>query len=148
MTRQIYENKETERAEALIAKAFADHMKLDHTRKLSMAYGIDFAVVTYPGKWQPIDCYVEAKKRDLTFGANGGYFISLLKVMKARLITATCKTPCYLAVRFDDDRIRYANFADVFGHPCIEFGREDRDDSYDVEPCMIFGWHLFKGIAS
>lgn len=135
----LYESAGDRVNETQIATLLIRKWRCDRALKLAMAYGLDYALQ----RSDRIVAFAECKHRDLGFGVPGGYYISLLKAMRADALTSTTGLPCLLVVRFSDGLVRWANFDNAC--PVIEHGRHDRPgDPLAIEPCVVFDWRLFQ----
>lgn len=142
MTRPLYETDSDLSNEEKVITFLVEKWGLQGWLKLSLSYGLDYAMCRIPGV---ISSYVEIKVRPgLSYGAPGGYFLSLHKVMRAREINAETGSPCHLVVSFPGDGSIYR--ADMFSHEpgCIVAGRTDRGDPLDQEPHVVYPWEAFR----
>lgn len=138
--RPLYESDSDRQAEDEVADFLARSWRC-RVLKLSMAYGLDRALIS--GK-RGVVAFVEVKCRDLPYGYGDGYYISGLKAMMARLITAALGKPCYLVTRFRDGTVWWTHFNHRRDHEVIEAGRYDRGDPFDVEPHVIIPWQHWR----
>jgi hypothetical protein len=132
-------------AEVEIAAVLCRLWRLEEALKLSMGYGVDYALVNrYPVN--SITSYAEIKDRDLPFGYGDGYYIALKKAMMARLVTAQTGDRCYLVVRFRGGIIRVADFEMTIRCRVIRAGRKDRlpAQPFDIEPHCVIAWNRFS----
>lgn len=134
--RPLYEQEEDRSAERQIADCAAQNWHVT-PHKLSMAYGLDFAMC----EGRTIKAFLETKHRNWVFGDGDGFRISLLKVLKAQEIEATVGIPCLMAIRFYQE-IYWARFRTTFD--CILAGRLDRPDALDIEPHVVVPWSDFR----
>jgi hypothetical protein len=135
--RPQYETAATQRAEREIADRFAKARGFS-LRKMSPAYHLDFALISRQwGPWGCVHGFLEAKDRPkLAFGFGGpqsGYLLSSLKVSCGREMASRFSKPAFLVTEL------YRHLPDLL----VWFGREDRQDSFDNEPCVVYPWDVF-----
>lgn len=143
--RPTYENDANRSAEAEIAELIAARWALSQLLKLSMAYGLDYAMVR--GE-RDIVGFTEIKDRALPFEYGDGYYISLQKALRAEQLSTLTSLPCVLVVRFSDGLVRRAFFASHQRDHVIVAGRTDRGDPFDIEPHVIIRWEAFKALEA
>jgi hypothetical protein len=141
--RPLYESGGNRDAEQEIARLLVERWHLSDVLKLTMAYGLDFALVRNGGD---VEAFAEIKDRDLAFGTGDGYYLSLYKALKARAINGTTGMPCLLVVRFRGGSIWHAPFEGYTEGRLVKHGRADRADCFDIEPCVVFPWPAFKEV--
>jgi hypothetical protein len=145
VARQLYESTADRTAEAEIGALITERWALSQLVKLSMAYGLDYAMVR--GERDVVG-FAEIKDRTLPFAFGDGYYISLQKALKAEQLSTLTGLQCVLVVRFSDRLIRRAFFARHQRDRLIIAGRTDRGDPLDIEPHVIIPWDAFKGLAA
>lgn len=141
MARPEYETEADREVERLIMHEVCLSV-LCTPRHLSRAYGLDYALVS----GRDVVAFMEAKGRTLPFEYEDGYYISALKVMAAKRLKASFQKTCYLAVRFADGLVRWADFGCCEG--LIIAGRWDRGDEFDLEPHQIIRWDNFNTLET
>jgi hypothetical protein len=145
--RPLYENAANVSDEEAIVIELLPFLKLDAYCKLSMAYGVDFALMmgddTLPAR---VVLFAEAKKRNWAFGSGDGYRLSLLKARSAWSLQQTTGIKSVLAVRFNDGIIRWCRM-NTYNDRVIIAGRTDRGDPFDLEPHVTFDWVVFEELA-
>lgn len=139
--RPLYENDQSLSAEAEIANACAYCWGWE-ARKLSIAYGPDYALIRDGVPRPTVRMFLEAKDRNWTFGNGDGYWLSALKARSCWSLWQSTGIPVRLAVRFNDGVIRWTRM-NLFTNT-IWTGRHDRDDQFDVEPHVVFDWIVFE----
>jgi hypothetical protein len=140
----LNETEKDRTAEAGIAAVLCEEWKLEEALKLSMGYGVDYALVNMHPKGS-ITSYAEIKDRELEFNYGDGYYIALKKAMMARLLTAQTGCRCYLVVSFFGS-IHVADFEVTVKSRVIKAGRKDRlpAQPFDIEPHCVIDWKHFK----
>jgi hypothetical protein len=112
--------------------------------KLPMKYSVDFALV----RNKQIKSFCEMKSRNYTLtqlDKMGGVMISFDKWMKAKSICRSANVPFILIIQTVDKKIWYSVFSDEFVRmPTYLGGRTDRNDSQDIDACVLLDAKLFK----
>lgn len=144
MTRKTYETADHIAAEK---KAFDYYFRTEYSPgyiKAPKYYPFDYCVKDSKGR---IIEGVEIKVRDVDLEKLGSVKISLQKF--AKLVSMTWVLPISLIVQANDGmyrlELRGKSYEDIT--PCV-WGRRDRGDADDMEPCVEIPLHLFKKIVS
>jgi hypothetical protein len=85
----------------------------------------------------------ERQMRGLSFGYGDGYYLSRHKALHGMRNAFGMKLPCLLIVRFHTDLIYYAMLDSYMKGMLVMFGRTDRHDNKDIEPCVVYPWENF-----
>lgn len=147
MTRPFYESEQDRKNERAVADELLLLWNCDHHHKLSLSYGLDFALI----RNGDVRVFVEIKCRpDLPFGYGDGYYISMLKVMSAFALRITTGLRTFLVIRPEDNQLYWCDFerdmvCDSIYTPqrVLIHGRKDRNDPGDYEPCAVIPWNEF-----
>jgi hypothetical protein len=111
--------------------------------KLPVAYRLDFALT----RDNKVLSFCEFKNRNYTmnqFDDWGGYLLSLHKWTEAQSMCKSTGVPFVLVVKTIDNKIWYSVFKDdFFKFPTTIGGRKDRNDSRDIEPCVLIDVNKF-----
>jgi len=103
--------------------------------KLPISYRLDFALL----RDEQVVAFAEVKRRNVLHNTYPTAFISLSKIMAARLMRPL---PSFWVVAWDDG-VGYVRLDNHDGVITMG-GRRDRHDSADIEPMAHFKTELFK----
>lgn len=138
MTRPLYENAETLQGETRVAQAIRQSWGCD-LRKLPIAYRVDFAGVKPDNS---VQAWIEVKCRDRGYPE---MILSLSKYQAGVALAHITGRP-FLMVYSLPSGIFYASLG-TCGTKMLRFciaGRTDRNDSQDVEPCVMIPASMLK----
>jgi hypothetical protein len=121
------------------------HADLGFTRYRKLnenSYGIDYALLE--ADVPEVLLMAEVKDRPkLVWGAPGGYYISLQKVMKADAIARSSRVAVLMIIRFKDCEVAWADFKGRLPG-VIWAGREDRPGVPNaMEPHCVYPWEVW-----
>ena len=140
--RPIYETQQHRDQELRVAAVIARKWQCLPV-KLPMKYSLDFALV----RDKQIKSFCEMRARNYTmvqFGNMGGYMLSLAKWTNAQNICKATNVPFILIVQTIDKKIWYSVFKDDFLKvPAIMNMKSNRNDSQDIEPCVLIDTRAF-----
>lgn len=113
--------------------------------KLPMKYGADFLVVSEKGV--PISMMECKCRRNLLSTASSEYMISMHKIMTCLQYADAMDIPFFLVVGFSD-RIMYGRVTIVEMSKVRMYGRVDRGDPDDIEPCVAVPMSKFRELPA
>ena len=142
-----------------IARLMLPILKAEETKRIpDLKFGIDRCFLKqetggFSMGRKLVVCYAEIKDRSGRNGNRGlewefreGYYISVSKMMGAKLLYAGSYKPVWLIVRFIGGKIAMVRLDDYraeHGLETIWAGRQDRGLSTDIEPELVIPWQDF-----
>lgn len=137
--RPVYETNRDREIESRVSELFAEAWGVDLVR-LDRLAGADYLLVR-DGQAKAL---AEIKTRGNPRGQYPTYMISAAKVYTLRAAAEVMKATPLLIVSWADDT-GWINLASASGQ--VRFGgREDRNDSADMEPCLFIPTNSFRSI--
>lgn len=144
MTRPIYETQSDVISERWVAEVMGFAWNCE-VLKLPRLWPADYCCV----RGRNVEAFLEIKVRSYTFealSAMGGYMIDVRKVAALQSLTATTGKKAFLCVCLAG-RVFYMGITpSTQPTKVVMGGRRDRSDAADIEPCAVFGMHMFVPI--
>ena len=141
--RILYETQKTKLQEEYVAnKILTVWERSDlYFRKLSIAYQLDF--MFYRRQSKRAEFIVEVKSPTKFAGEYPEYKIAKSKLREMRLVRYIDKLPSYLFINFID-AIYFYKYNPEHSFSIFEWGRTDRNDPADLEPCNSIPMDYFE----